>query len=127
MSYREIYKRWQDDPEAYWLNEAKSIDWDEAPTQALFDRGENIYEWYADAKVNTCYNAVDRHVKAGRGAQAAIIHDSPVTGTKHTITYAELQTRVASLAGALPLPVRGRLVSRRAMAPKQKRGSLVAV
>ncbi|WP_281968571.1 AMP-binding protein [Roseovarius nanhaiticus] len=101
MSYREIYKRWQDDPEAYWLNEAKSIDWDEAPTQALFDRGENIYEWYADAKVNTCYNAVDRHVKAGRGAQAAIIHDSPVTGTKHTITYAELQTRVASLAGAL--------------------------
>ncbi|SEL13557.1 propionyl-CoA synthetase [Roseovarius nanhaiticus] len=101
MSYREIYKRWQDDPEAYWLNEAKSIDWDEAPTQALFDRGENIYEWYADARVNTCYNAVDRHVKAGRGAQAAIIHDSPVTGTKHTITYAELQTRVASLAGAL--------------------------
>ncbi|MFD0857350.1 propionyl-CoA synthetase [Roseovarius aquimarinus] len=101
MGYADTYQRWKSDPEAYWLNEAKSIDWDEAPTRALFDRGDHIYEWYADAKVNTCYNAVDRHVKAGRGAQAAIIHDSPVTGTKHTITYAELQKRVASLAGAL--------------------------
>ena len=101
MSYAEIYEKWKSDPEAYWLNEAKSIDWDEAPSKALFDRGDHIFEWYADARVNTCYNAVDRHVKAGRGDQAAIIHDSPVTRTKHTITYAELQTRVASLAGAL--------------------------
>jgi len=101
MSYADIYRSWQDDPEAYWLKQAEAIDWDEAPTKALFDRGDHIYEWYADAKVNTCYNAVDRHVLAGRGAQAAIIYDSPVTNTKHTITYAELQKRVASLAGAL--------------------------
>ncbi|MEX1235397.1 MAG: AMP-binding protein [Roseovarius sp.] len=101
MGYADIYQSWKSDPEAYWLNEAKSIDWDVPPTKALFDRGNHMYEWYADAKVNTCYNAVDRHVIAGRGSQAAIIHDSPVTGTKHTITYAELQKRVASLAGAL--------------------------
>jgi len=101
MTYADIYKSWQDDPEAYWLKQADAIDWDEPPTKALFDRGNHMYEWFADARVNTCYNAVDRHVLAGRGNQAAIIHDSPVTGTKHTITYAELQTRVASLAGAL--------------------------
>jgi len=60
-----------------------------------------LYEWFTDASVNTCWNAVDRHVLAGRGDQLAIIHDSPVTRTKHAISYAELQTRVASLAGAL--------------------------
>ncbi|MFX0542467.1 AMP-binding protein [Roseovarius sp. S4756] len=101
MGYAEIYQSWKSDPEAYWLKQADGIDWDEPPSKALFDRGNDMYEWYADAKVNTCYNAVDRHVEAGRGAQAAIIHDSPVTGTKHRITYAELQSRVSSLAGAL--------------------------
>ncbi|WP_138934936.1 propionyl-CoA synthetase [Roseovarius arcticus] len=101
MRYADIYRSWKDDPEAYWLKQAEAIDWDEAPTKALFDRGNHMYEWFADAKVNTCYNAVDRHVAAGRGEQVAIIHDSPVTGTKHHITYAELQSRVANLAGAL--------------------------
>jgi len=101
MRYADIYRDWKDDPEAYWLKQAEAIDWDEAPTKALFDRGDHMYEWFADARVNTCYNAVDRHVAAGRGAQVAIIHDSPVTGTKNHITYAELQSRVASLAGAL--------------------------
>ena len=101
MRYADIYQSWKDDPEAYWLKQAEGINWDETPTKALFDRGSHMYEWFADAKVNTCYNAVDRHVAAGRGEQAAIIHDSPVTGTKHRITYAELQSRVASLAGAL--------------------------
>lgn len=101
MGYRETYQRWQNDPEAYWLEQAKAIDWEAAPTQALFDRGDDLYEWYADARVNGCYNAIDRHVENGRADQVAIIHDSPVTGTKTKITYAELQTRVASLAGAL--------------------------
>ena len=101
MNYRETYQSWQSDPEAYWLEQARAIDWDVPPTRALFDRGEDIFEWYADAKVNGCYNAVDRHVENGRADQVAIIHDSPITGTKAKITYAELQTRVASLAGAL--------------------------
>lgn len=101
MNYRDTYQRWQADPEAYWLDQAQAIDWDVPPTQALFDRGSDLFEWYADAKVNGCYNAVDRHVAQGRAQQVAIIHDSPITGTQTKITYAELQTRVASLAGAL--------------------------
>ncbi|MFD2740904.1 propionyl-CoA synthetase [Sulfitobacter aestuarii] len=101
MGYRETYQQWQDDPEAFWLDAAQAIDWIEPPRQALFDRGDDLYEWFADARLNGCYNAVDRHVENGRGAQLAIIHDSPITGSQQKITYAELQTRVAALAGAL--------------------------
>jgi propionyl-CoA synthetase len=101
MAYKDVYARWQADPEAFWMEAAQAIDWDEAPSQALFDRGDDLFEWYADGKVNTCWNAVDRHVAAGRGDQVAIIHDSPITGSQQKITFAELQTRVATLAGAL--------------------------
>ena len=101
MGYREVYDDWKSDPEGFWMEAARAIDWDEAPKQALFDRGEDIYEWFADARVNTCWNAVDRHVEQGRGEQTAIIHDSPVTHTKREISYVELRNRVASLAGAL--------------------------
>ncbi|MFT6675366.1 MAG: propionyl-CoA synthetase [Sulfitobacter sp.] len=101
MGYRDTYASWQQDPEAFWLNAAQAIDWDVAPQQALFERGNDMFEWFADAKVNGCYNAVDRHVENGRGDQAAIIYDSPITDTKSKITFAQLQTRVASLAGAL--------------------------
>ncbi|CUJ09849.1 propionyl-CoA synthetase [Cognatishimia activa] len=101
MGYQTIYNAWKADPEGFWLNAAEAIDWVEAPQQALTDKGDGLYEWFADTKVNTCWNAVDRHVEAGRGAQAAIIYDSPVTDTKETITYADLKTRVANLAGAL--------------------------
>ncbi|WP_342070441.1 propionate-CoA ligase PrpE [Yoonia algicola] len=101
MGYAEVYGAWQNDPEGFWMDQAKSIDWVTPPTKALDDSKAPLYRWFADAEVNTCYNAVDRHVENGRGEQLAIIYDSPVTHTKHTITYAELQTRVASLAGAL--------------------------
>ncbi|WP_375258685.1 propionyl-CoA synthetase [Citreimonas sp.] len=101
MGYREVYDAWKADPEAWWMEQAQAIDWDTAPTRALFDRSDDRYEWFADARVNTCWNAVDRHVKAGRGDQAALIHDSPITGTQRTVTYAELQDNVARLAGAL--------------------------
>jgi propionyl-CoA synthetase len=101
MGYRDTYASWQQDPEGFWLEQAQAIDWVEAPKQALFDRGDDLYEWFAEAKVNGCYNAVDRHVAGGRGDQLAIIHDSPITGTQTKITYAELQERVARLAGAL--------------------------
>jgi propionyl-CoA synthetase len=101
MTYAATYARWQSDPEAFWLDAAASIDWVTPPTLALNTSGAPFYEWFTDATVNTCWNAVDRHVLAGRGDQAAIIHDSPVTGTKRVITYSELQTRVARLAGAL--------------------------
>ncbi len=101
MSYREVYAGWRNDPEGFWMQAAEAIDWVEAPKQALFDRGDNIYEWFAEASVNTCWNALDRHVQSGRGAQTAIIYDSPITQTLREISYTELRDRVASLAGAL--------------------------
>ena len=101
MGYRAEYDSWKADPEGWWLRAADAIDWITPPTKALTQRGDHLYDWFADAEVNTCYNAVDRHVAAGRGDQLAIIHDSPITGSITRITYSELQTRVASLAGAL--------------------------
>ncbi|MEM9128682.1 MAG: propionate-CoA ligase PrpE [Pseudomonadota bacterium] len=101
MGYKEVYEAWKDDPEGFWLEAAKGIDWVEAPTKALFDGNAPLYEWFCDAKVNGCWNAVDRHVEAGNGERVAIIHDSPITDRKEHITYTELQKRVASLAGAL--------------------------
>ncbi|MBV0911339.1 propionyl-CoA synthetase [Anianabacter salinae] len=100
-TYAEVYEAWKSDPEGFWMEQAQVIDWVEPPSRALFDKNAPLYEWFVDAKVNTCWNAVDRHVKAGRGDQAALIYDSPVTDTKATITYSDLQDRVARLAGAL--------------------------
>jgi len=101
MGYNEIYERSLADPESFWMEQAEAIDWTRKPSKALFDDNAPLYEWYSDGLVNTCWNAVDRHVEAGCGAQAAIIHDSPVTGIKQKISYAQLRSRVARLAGAL--------------------------
>ena len=101
MSYQDVYASWKSDPEGLWMEAAKAIDWDKAPTRALSDLGGGLYEWFSDGMVNTCYNAVDRHVENGRGEQTAIIYDSPITHTKREISYVELRNRVATLAGAL--------------------------
>ncbi|MEO0372715.1 MAG: propionyl-CoA synthetase [Pseudomonadota bacterium] len=101
MTYQDVYGRWKEDPENFWMEAAEAIDWMQKPSKALFDENAPLYEWYVDARVNTCWNALDRHVNAGRGDQAAIIYDSPITGRKDTITYADMLTSVASLAGAL--------------------------
>jgi len=101
MAYKDVYAGWRADPEAFWMQAADTIDWDRKPSRALFADNAPLYEWFADGMVNTCWNAVDRHVEAGHGDRIAIIHDSPVTHSKHEITYAELRDRVASLAGAL--------------------------
>ncbi len=101
MAYADSYSDWKNDPEAFWMQAAEAIDWDVLPSKALFDENAPLYEWFADGMVNTCYNAVDRHVEAGRGDQTAFIYDSPVTDTKARISYAELQEKVALLAGAL--------------------------
>ena len=101
MSYKDVYEGWKADPEGFWMQAAEAIDWIRKPSRALDDSAAPFYRWYADAVCNTCWNAVDRHVVAGRGAQAALIHDSPITGTKRTITYAELQELVAGFAGGL--------------------------
>ena len=101
MSFKDIYAGWQADPEVFWMKAAEAIDWVQPPSKALWDDNAPIYEWFKDAQVNTCYNAVDRHVEAGNGDRVAIIYDSPVTGHKSKTTYASLQTQVASLAGGL--------------------------
>ena len=101
MGYNDVYKAWQADPEAFWMDAAQAIDWVQAPTRALHDENAPLYEWFKDCTVNACWNAVDRHVNAGRSDQVAIIYDSPVTNAKAKITYAELKDKTASLAGAL--------------------------
>ncbi len=101
MGYKETYAAWQTDPEAFWMQAAEAIDWVKPPQSALDDSDAPIYRWYGDAQMNTCHNAVDRHVASGRGDQAALIYDSPVTETKRTISYAELKQLTAQLAGAL--------------------------
>ena len=98
--YREVYAGWQADPVGFWEAAARDIDWIR-PADKVFDSQAGVYgRWFVGAECNTCYNAVDRHV-ATRGDQAAIIYDSPVTNTKRSITYAELQDEVATLAAVL--------------------------
>jgi len=101
MRYADLHRWSITDPDGFWMEQSKAIDWVEAPKRALFDERAPIFEWFKDARVNTCWNAIDRHVAAGRGDQTAIIYDSPVTHTKQTISYGELLERVSMLAGAL--------------------------
>ena len=99
--YREAYERWRADPAGFWAEAAREIDW-VRPADTVFDAEAGIYgRWFAGALCNTCHNAVDRHVAAGRGGQAAIIYDSPVTATRRTLTYAELQRETAALGAVL--------------------------
>src|SRR5690349_13505533 len=100
-AYQGIYDASLRDPEAFWWDAAAGIDWVTPPRRILDDSRTPFYRWYPDAELNVCHNALDRHVLAGRGGQAAIHYDSPVTGTKSTLTYAELLDRVSRFAGAL--------------------------
>ena len=99
--YEQEFRRSLADPEGFWGEAAKDIDWYQAPTVVLDRSRPPFYRWFADGVMNTCFNAVDRHVRDGRGQQPALIYDSPVTGTQRTYTYAELQDEVARFAGVL--------------------------
>ena len=101
MDYHSIYKSWQADPESFWMEAAEGIDWDQKPTFALNESNEPLFEWYTDSYVNTCFNAVDRHVEKGQGGQTAIIYDSPITGKKQHISYTQLLEKTSLLAGSL--------------------------
>ncbi|GGH59642.1 propionyl-CoA synthetase [Rothia aerolata] len=100
-TYASTYQRSVEDPEGFWLEAAEAIDWISKPTRALDDSNKPIYRWFPDATLNTCYNAVDRHVEAGRGDQPAIIFDSAMQKTHREITYSQLKDEVALFAGAL--------------------------
>jgi propionyl-CoA synthetase len=96
-----VYRYSLDRPEEFWAEAAQAIDWDEPPPRVLDDSRAPFYRWFAGGKLNTCYNAVDRHVERGLAEQLALIYDSPVTGTTRTFTYRELHEAVATFAGAL--------------------------
>ena len=101
MDYHSIYESWRADPEKFWMDATKNIDWHKKPTFALNHSNAPLYEWYTDSFVNTCFNAVDRHVKNGRADQTAIIYDSPVTEKQLHLTYKDLLEKTSLLAGAL--------------------------
>ena len=99
--YHDVYAQWRKDPLAFWGEAAAKVDWIKPP-QKVFDETAGVYgRWFPDASCNTCYNAVDRHVKAGKGDQTAIIYDSPVTDSKRRISYDELLDDVSALGQAL--------------------------
>ena len=99
--YVEIYRRSLDRPEEFWAEAAQAIDWEQRWDRVLDASRPPFFRWFPGARVNTCWNAVDRHVAAGRGERAALIWDSPVTGQIRHFTYRELQGEVARLAGVL--------------------------
>jgi len=99
--YHEVYARWQRDPQGFWGEAAQAIDWIE-PAKQVFDPDAGVYgRWFAGGVCNTCWNAVDRHVMQGRGEQAAIIYDSPLSSQKRTLTYYRLQVETQVLAAIL--------------------------
>ncbi|MHB1350584.1 MAG: propionyl-CoA synthetase [Desulfobulbaceae bacterium] len=100
-AYQEQFRQSIDHPELFWAEAARAIDWSRPWDEVLDRSNPPFYRWFKGGELNTCYNAVDRHVQGGRGDQVAIIHDSPVTGTIKKITYRELQEQVALFAGAL--------------------------
>jgi propionyl-CoA synthetase len=99
--YRELFDASIADPAAFWANAAKAVTWTREPQQILDDSNPPFYRWFPDAEMNTCANALDRHVEGGRADQPALIYDSPVTGTARTYTYRELLDETARFAGAL--------------------------
>ena len=102
MGYAEVYGRSLSDAQAFWAEVAEDIHWYKKWDKVLDDSNPPFYRWFTGGEVNTCYNAVDRHVEAGRGDQLALIYDTPITGEPtQKITYRELQHKVAHFAGAL--------------------------
>jgi len=99
--YADAFRRSLDDPQGFWGAAASGIEWYTEPTVILDTSNPPFYRWFADGSMNTCFNALDRHVRAGRGDQAALIYDSPVTGASRTFSYTELLDEVARFAGVL--------------------------
>jgi len=99
--YAEAFRQSIEDPDAFWGKAVEGIDWYRAPTVVLDRSSPPFYRWFSDGVLNTCFNALDRHVRDGRGDQAALIYDSPVTGTCRTFSYRQLLADVARFAGVL--------------------------
>ncbi|KAL7882908.1 hypothetical protein SRHO_G00005660 [Serrasalmus rhombeus] len=101
QTYEEAFRGAREEPERFWSQAARGVSWCTRWEETLDNTHAVFPKWFVGGELNMCFNAVDRHVEAGRGDQPAIIHDSPVTGTKQIITYRELQDQVSRLAGVL--------------------------
>jgi propionyl-CoA synthetase len=99
--YDAAFRQSLEDPDAFWGEAARAIDWNTPPPRVLDADHPPFYRWFTGGSLNTCYNAIDRHVAAGRGDQAAVHYDSPVTRARRTITYAALLDEVSRFAGVL--------------------------
>ncbi|MGH8528216.1 MAG: AMP-binding protein, partial [Nevskiales bacterium] len=103
--YLDVYRRSLNDPEGFWAEQAEALHWERRWDKVLDAANAppemNPFRWFTGGRLNTCYNALDRHVEQGRAEQAALIYDSPVTGTIQSFSYRELRDRVALFAGAL--------------------------
>ena len=99
--YDDAYARSLSDPEGFWGDAAAGIDWTRRWDRVLDDANPPYYRWFAGGELNTCYNALDRHVENGRAEQTALIYDSPVTGQIRRFSYAELLDVVARTAGMI--------------------------
>lgn len=100
-TYVSVYAASTSDPAAFWMDAAKAIDWDIAPTRAADPQDDGMWRWFPDGRLNTCHNALDRHVAAGRGHRVALIHDSAMTGKVTRLTYAQMRDEVARVAGMI--------------------------
>jgi len=100
-NFESIYRKSIDEPAEFWAEAASGIAWERRWETVLDASRAPFYRWFAGARLNTCYNALDRHVEAGRAEQLALIYDSPMTGGGAKFTYRELRDRVALFAGAL--------------------------
>ena len=100
-TYRQAHEQSIADPDSFWSAAAEAVTWSTSPTVVCDAANAPLYRWFPDGRLNTCYNALDRHVESGRGDQPALLHASPVTGSQRTFTYAQLRDEVARFAGAL--------------------------
>src|SRR5215208_6815185 len=100
-AYAETYRQALEHPQQFWAEAAEAIDWERRWERVLDDSRPPFYRWFAGARLNTCWNALDRHVAAGRGERIALIWDSPVTGAVERFTYRQMRDRVARVAGML--------------------------
>jgi len=101
MTYQHNYAHSIADPAAFWAEQAKHLAWYRKPTLTLQENPDGTHRWFADGRLNSCYLALDRQIELGRGEQAALIYDSPVTGVQQTFSYNQLRDEVARLAGLL--------------------------
>ena len=101
MTYASLYARAAADPASFWLDAAAGIDWHVPPSRAFDLQPDGMSLWFPDGELNSCFNAVDRHVLAGRGNQVALIHDSAMSGRVKRYTYSELKAEVAQVAGMI--------------------------